>query len=393
MGNTSRILAIVITMMGLWSLAVKADENVDYSDFFSNPTPPPGPVNTDGSGNIDLGGGSGLANSIASPVLKSTDPTTVNYSDQQAADNSRKNALQTAGSSSGTGQAVHAAVGGTMIGIGTPMTMSIDPVVKAAGYDLVAKGITELAQSGADSGTKDKNNDRRDALTQKANEEGKNASGNDIQKAVTSNADLNKFLNEKGVDPQDFANKVASGELQDPASIAKALGDNTEFSADDLAKAADISNSQMNDIFSQGNTPDGTREKIGYDETNAVTLADGTIRGGSGSKPDGSAEKKAFEQGKLGVYVSAEGFAPNHTQPGSDGNKNARPGFDAKGLLAEIFGADGQIKPDAAQKAMELLGIRKLKNGRNIFQEAGYHYRGWGKWRRNRKVATVVSRR
>jgi len=376
-GKLKTALTLSLTLFGLWSLQAYAETNAFDGQTITN--------GQGGGATIDLGGGSGLANSIASPIINSYDPNSVNYTDQEAADNSRKNAAGTAGKSSGTGQAAHAAIGGTMIGIGSPMMASIDPIVRAAGIDLVTKGIIELAQSGADAATKDKNNAQRDLLAQNANQGGTQAKGNEIAKAVAGNAELNKLLSDKGINPEAFANSVQSGELQDPASITQALGGSPELSSEQAEQAAAMASSQMGQVFDEA-----VREKMGYDETNAVT--DGTnTRGFSGGSGAESGLDKSGKGLALGEYIPSGNFAANHTAPGDGGNKNGPTAgaFDPKGFLGSIFGADGDMKSgaDAAQKALELLGIRKpTKKGRMIFQEASYQYRGWGKWSRKWRI-------
>jgi len=364
-----KFLVLALTIFGLWSLHAVAEENP-----FGNFEVGGGNANGD---TIDLGGGSGLANSIASPIINSYDPNAINYTDGEAADNSRKNAAATAGKSSGTGQAVHAAIGGTMIGIGTPMSMSIEPITKAAGLDLIAKGIIELAQSGADSGVKDQNNAQRDLLTQKANQEGKQATA--VSDAIANNPDLSKALSDRGLNPESFGRSVDSGELNSPSSIMQALG-GSEFSPEQLDAASKIAESHMGQIFDGAAANDPTLQKLGYDETNGSSFA----RNASGSGLESNLDKKLGETGR--EYMPSGNFAANRTAPGEEGNKNgpgALPQTDFKGMLAGMFGADGQIKPGMEQQALDLLGIRKVKKGgRNIFQEAKYQYRGWGKWRR-----------
>lgn len=369
-----KFLVVALVVFGLWSLRAAAEAEPGTNPFGNFEV---GGGNANGPV-IDLGGGSGLANSIASPIINSYDPNSVNYTEGEAADNSRKNAAATAGKSAGTGQAVHAAIGGTMIGIGTPMSMSIEPVTKAAGLDLIAKGIIELAQSGADSGVKDKNNDQRDLLTQKANQEGRQATNSAVQNAIAGNPDLAKVLSDRGINPENFGKSVDSGELNSPSSIMQALGGN-EFTPEQMEAASQIAESKMGEVFDGAAAADPNLQKLGYDETNGSSFA----RSASGSGLDSNLDRKLGGTG--GEYIPTGNFAANHTSPTDAGNKNAPSvaATDFKGILAGILGADGNVKPGAEQQALDLLGIRKVKKGgRNIFQEARYHYRGWGKWRR-----------
>lgn len=376
------LLIMLVGLIALFCLGDARGETANFDPFSS--TPIVSNPNASGPNNVQpLNGGSGnsMADGIASTML-TNDTSDIQYSDQAAADNSRKNAAATAGSSSGKGQGLHAAIGSSMIATAIPMLASPIAAVRAAGAALMGMGITELAQSGADGGVKDKNNAQRDLLTEKANQDGKQATPSTAQQ-VANNPELNKMLSDKGVNPEDFANKAANGELNNPEDMLKAVGDTGEYSADDLAKGAEMAQSEMNNIFREN---DPIQTKLGYDENNPITAANGSGRGITG-KGDDSLDKALNDAGKASGTGSAQNWAKNNTKPGGDagGKGDSSAADSAKNLLASLLGGGegaAGIASQLAFVALQKIGIIKIRGKGNIFQIAHRSYRSWGKWRK-----------
>jgi hypothetical protein len=329
--------------------------------------------------------GNTMADGMANDMVQH-DTSSIQYTDGQAAVDSRKNAAGTAGDSAGTAAGVHAATGGIMMGTAIPMLASPIAAVRAAGAALMAKAILEFAQSAADKKNQGTNNAQRDLLTQQAGQDQQaKPDQSTAQDGLKNSKELEKELEKRGINPDDFMKQAESGQLNDTDSVLKALGEN--ISAEDIAKGDQMAMQETENIFNGqiGELSPSTR--LGYDESGAS--GGGGVVGGGGRGATGDLEKAlAKKDGDLGPHNN---FAPNVTKadlgnknkPGAEGKPMLAMGADAmKDLLAQMLGGNA-AKAQNLNLLLEAYGIQR-GNPRvkmHIFQIARRNYRGWGKWR------------
>lgn len=374
-------LLLAISLASLSSVTAEAEPSVFDGYNIVNPANND-PSTAAGQANImKAASGNASADGIAAGMYN-TNTKQIEYTDQQAAVDSRKNGAATAGKSAGTGSAVHAAVGAAMAATATPMLASPIASVRAAGAALMAKAILEFAQSGADSGVKDKNNAQKDLLTQTAGQD-QQAKG---ETKPSLPAEAQKILSERGVNPDDFAQKVESGELNSTEDVLRAMGDTGEYSADDLAQGEAMANAETAKAFADAHPIEPTMDKLGYDESNATASSGGGgVVGGRGATSDLDkllSEAAGNPGGAEHTWAANNTSASKGKGEGAAGAVLAGVNVSPADLLNSLLGkaGAGPLSP-AMSDLMNRLGIAPARKKQNIFHIARRNYRSWGKWR------------
>lgn len=288
------------------------------------------------------------------------------------------------------GGIVATSLGGTFMGIGVPMLYSPILPVQLAGADLIAKGAQELAQGITNIATAGNNNNQEQVLINDAAQKARQEVDFSKLAQQMKTPELDKVLNERGINPQSFKEKAITGQLNSPAEALKALGVNTPVTDKDIAEAMKISESQSGEIFA------GSMNKK---DSTATLISD---------------ESKEKEMGvSTGIRTAVESSGAKAAGPPSGGSNlggssllsilqgQAVAGGEAKGKEAAVFDAQGMLagflknglglSPADAILRDKLLraGISWGTGVANIFHLAHRKYRSFGKWRK--KSFQVVS--
>jgi hypothetical protein len=320
-----------------------------------------------------------------------------------------------------TGAAIAGITGAALAARAVPLLLSPFPWDKVAGADLMAKAGLEFAQAAADKSSAGKNDDQNKLLRQNYDEgagaiTGGGGSGSSSKPSFNS-PELNNFLAERGINPDEFNAALNSGVLTNSGDIMKALGqDTSEISEEDMARANGLSADAMNGVFAGIASSTGMKESL-----SGVTLSmneknnggpGGSSNGDSSSGGSGETSSSDGGVGASGMSTSSSDSGANGTANGSGGGASStsrngetvavNPSGEAGimsaasdffgGLLAGHSRAPASVAskskgyfPSEAQ--LRGLGITKKGRG-NIFQIASTNYRSFGRWRASpRKIA------
>lgn len=159
----------------------------------------------------------GLSQSVAAPML--ADPSSIQADPNRASGGREKKAREASGDGL-AGGIVATAIGGTLIAVGMRMLASPDSTTQLAGADLIGKGGQQLAQGISNIASAGENKDQENKLLQNT------SATPPPTPALPATPELDKKLAEKGIDPQEFKEKLVNGDLQEPESVLKELGQN-----------------------------------------------------------------------------------------------------------------------------------------------------------------------
>jgi len=343
-------------------------------------------------------GGSGLANSIAGEITGRNDPNAVNFTDKEGQENDRRREFEAARDRANSGNAVAIATGAALTATAIPMLASPIAAVRAAGAALMVKAGLEFAQAGADRRVANQNNDSANLLKQKANQESRQATAENSSKQIAEKVhspELERVLSQRGVNPEDFVQRLSNGEFTSTTDVLKAVGDNGEYSADDLAKGEALADKEMTGVVAE---KEAEMKRLGYDESNPTVTTSGAVTkiSSEGVKDANGSEglKEALSQSGASPALPDKNFAPNLTEPfggKSSPNENGRGLLD---MLAALHGLNPDNKALLPWKAaLEAVGITKPIAKQNIFQIAHRNFRGFGKWRKQHPKVRQLPRK
>lgn len=310
----------------------------------------------------------------------------------------RRNNQNQAGNQGNAGAVAAAVAGGIMIGTGTPMAASPILSVQLAGLDLIAKGVTELAQSAASKSNSDTNHAGKDTLKMsdglKADPLAQTGQSTDPKQAAMTPA-LEQFLKEKGVNPDEFVEKSLAGELSTPQSLAKMFGIG-DLSDEDASKAMELSNGHLADIFSKQ-----TPETLKLDESQKFSMSpegkptDGSNPTGGGRFSPGS-KSGSFTDDFSSSSLAAKAVASASDNAGyTKGDSLVPPSIPVStgvwnGMLHDLGIAASAApweKKMLVEGKLESIGIELPRRGFNIFEKARMRYRKFREWRDGRSIA------
>ncbi|MCB0406263.1 MAG: hypothetical protein KDD51_15895 [Bdellovibrionales bacterium] len=375
-------LAVLVFSLFLYAPGVQAEFNTDITgtntfndlnlDANGNPAP------TVENSSVNPSEGAVLQNTVFNQTLRADNPNINNV------DVSDKYGQAGSAGSAQAGKIAAIVTGAALLAAGIPKTASIIPSEVAAGYALIAKSALEFAQAAASGGAEAGNrsiensklrfNDDRPEAIASSIQNGRNNTANEIANKINS-PELNQLLTNRGINSEDFINQLASGQLTSAEDVARALGDNTNFSEEDLFKADQIASGasakemeslriQVNEDNEESSTFGGGGRGLAGALGNGGTIDQGTL--GEGRGPGAHGEN---------ALASSAGSADGSTGPGglSLGNLLGRFGKVGKDALSAL----GNLTLDQLHR----MGLVKLRNGMNIFQKAGRSYRSFGRWR------------
>lgn len=434
MNHTKTSVGTLVLVLSLASHGARAESSAGFDPFA-----------TALSGSTILGTGTGTSSSSSSGAsgVKDSDFTNgisagaakkamvdkSNVQDHSAdnAQNGREYKAGDAENQSNNGKTAAIVAGTGMVAAAIPLLASIIPAEVAAGADLMAKAGLEFAQAAADSKAAKENKAQKDLLKAQANQNGEEAKGDqasggssgsdnhtsDAQQALSSNPQLQNFLASRGINSDDFINKLASGQIRDPQAALSAVGNTTDISPEAQAQGASIAQA------SAPPEPKGNSEQMRILNDDSAKPRDLASAGagagdGGGSAGGGAAGTSKAGQPSGGDAAGAGGLAAATTPArlaallgashGGDaraaGARTASAGdggdSDMMSALMRMMGLGGNDGASAAAKRavvaeqLARMGIIRLNPKQNIFQLAHRNYRSFQKWRRQTRVAQNV---
>lgn len=356
--------------------------------------------------------GNGLSDGITASTVQNKDNVKEN---KQNDSNGREYKAGDAQKQGNTGAGAAIATGAALIGAAIPLLLSLEPIEVAAGADLMAKAGLEFGQAGADAGSASDNKAQKDLLTNKnaAGETGAQTTGAPTGKSINS-PQLDKLLADRGINADDFKNKLASGQMTNPQDILSNMGDTTPISPDDVAAGADLANSQMGNVFQNAGDTKGNSESaaVAFNEKgdggSAQSNSSDSGGGGGGSfsssissedKGLGLSSADAIKESVLGLRggksaSSGGGKSGSTHSAAAAGAGGGFAGFDAGAFVKNMFGSAAAATKGATEGlvrlGLESMGISVTPAKQNIFQLARRNFFSFGKWRKSVRVAAIT---
>lgn len=353
--------------------------------------------------------GNAGADKIASGMT--ADANNVNDYTKTNSSQGREQKAADGATTAGIGKGIAIGTGAALMARGVPMLASPFPSVVATGAALIAKAGLEFAQAAVDNGSQKANSAQEKLLRAEAGQNGEsvaaaNAAGkkevtDKVAEIVGSNAELAKVLGDKGVNPEDFAKRLASGELNSPESVLAASGSAAGVDATALAQGVQASKSpgQLPDLSSsRAIQEDSIKDQKGSEEKDSGTASAGNSKsngasaaGSHGASPgtDGPVTTANLVQALTGAGSRGAAAASELLKNASEGDlANMLAGFMGMGASADKdVAVGGKLSLDRAE--LEKKGILKSSGKATIFALAHRNYRSFKKWRKKSEVVAA----
>ena len=345
-----------------------------------------------------MGEGSGLAQQTTSSIVNNSTP----QNNSGDGNNSREFNLGDAAAQSGTGSNTAALTGMALVSAAIPMLASPLIPVKIAGATLMGEAGLEFAQAGADKGTQNQNSQGQQTLNNSGGDAAASPSGNTDSGNGDLASQLQQMLGSQNVpNAQGLSQALANGALTNPSDVLQAMGDNTNYSAQDLAQGASIAQQQAQSTMASNTNSSSTTSvpsAINYNP-GAQNVAGGGGggaggMGGSSNKSDagGSSQNPLSDSALSSSLASAA--AGNLTPAQIDqmqGTLAKQSGFLGSAFLTNLLGnqgaADVAHRTAANIASLRARGIQKAIPGQNIFQLARHNYHSFDVWRKTAFLA------
>jgi len=320
---------------------------------------------------------SGIANTAAGSIASGyySDASALNQlngNDQTSSDGEgRRDKARDATNQSNEGANAAAATGSALISTGLALIVPA-PITAAI---LIGMGAAELAQAGADRTARAANSAQTNLLSHDEGNRGSTLSG---QNGFTLPLDLQDSLRNRGINPDDFARKASSGELNDPNSALNALGfPSIDFTPDQFASAQTEAKGIFDNIAQEKIASLKTDRGLNFNEGRSDASLGSNLPSGKSSTSDNS-----FSDASSGSLSTFHGAHRGITSLTSD--SNGISGAEAKGFSSPFLNQLAQEDPGRfalLQDKLLELGVKVSKSGQNIFQMARSKYHHFGKWR------------
>lgn len=334
--------------------------------------------NSSTSSTVNAAGGSGYVGTMLGDVNTIEDHSAENSTRGRA----EKTTDAIGQGNSGIGEAVASGVALTAAGV-----RLLPWPTTPQGIALITLGSIEFAQAGASTGVKNDNVDGKDTLT-KGTQTGSQTSPEqfyDQVKKQINTPEMQQALAKNGINADDFADKVARGQLSNPDEVAKAANINESISPDVMNQA--MADAQAN--FTKYTNGKEDVPRIGTDDSNPPGFNGNGGSFGSGKNSQDSVNPPVpanlDSNGSRGIASAEAGKAGMDSKAGQ-GSKDPLNGLNQlkADLLKKYFGKDAATKKalsELTELELAKYGIKVLHNKQNIFQVARRTYRAFRDWR------------
>ncbi len=400
--NVLSIVAVLLLLLGPGAVAepgtTQPGTGDPLVDSLSGQTVLQNGQPTTGSGNA---GADQISAGVVGNPANVIDTTQTNKSlgrEQKAADSA---------TTAGTGKGMAIGTGVTLMSIAIPKLLSLIPSEVATGAALMANAGLEFAQAGVDAGAQDANKAQENLLRKAdgqtgqsvdgANAAGKKAVAEQVANAVSANPELAKMLGERGLNSDDFAKKLANGELNTPESVLAATG-STGVDAHALAQGVAAAAEPLGNQNTLRAIQDDKAKDADKPNTEGGGSSDPKFAGGdqkASSKGITADESSSHGSGAKDLLNNLAGAVGKGGAAALDALRNASEG-ELSSMLAGLMGgglAAGVSSAEAAaqrllvKEALAKKGIIKDAGKATIFQLAHRNFRSFQRWRKKVEVA------
>jgi len=308
------------------------------------------------------------------------------------------NIIDNSAGNSANGREYKAADAERQAAAGTAAAISAGSLFTAAGVrDLAALNFasaaknfgmagTEFAQAAATASDGAKNGAQRDMLLDSTGETG-SQSGYDAASVAQSllTPEARQALASQGINPDNFAGQLASGNIRTGTDALGALGQDTaSYTPEQLDWLNDYSNVDMASVSGDAEAEqDGDRQLLGIDESaksgDALAAAGGGGAGGAAGGPDGVPHELADR----GLNARLPSIANGKVSP-LKSVSSREPASMGMGFLEGLLGKKSPEEMELAKAELRQAGISQPRKGQNIFRLANRNYRSFNKWRATR---------
>ncbi len=201
---------------------------------------------------------------------------------------------------------------------------------------------------------------------------------------------LESFLKDRGVNPEEFAGKLSRGEFNNPADVLSAIGNSGEISSEDLVEAEQLADQQTSTIVGSnvGEPPEEETLQLKEAENSSPLQAQGQILNGNFGTSELAQSSKEQAAGDVRRPASISGETePKSELAGSSALAGATNGLHA---LMDALRRGDLAGAEEVLRKLELLkdsGVQQVRGNDTIFSLARRLYKGFGKWRRGPKFA------
>ncbi len=202
--------------------------------------------------------------------------------------------------------------------------------------------------------------------------------------------DQRKKLEDRGVDPEDFVERLLSGEIDtsDPNSVLRALNDTRQLSSAELAEVQALAEAKLAEGGGAAEAAAGAGIEIGGSELKETReLASATDKSGKTDEKDPS---KVTTPGLAGIAIrlinrEVMGYRLSDLL-GGKGRRDAKVAtvpVNGKGVADSAAARKAGVKKLTATDYYQLQGqgITAPRHGNNIFKMAHRQFRDYSKWR------------
>ncbi len=332
---------------------------------------------------------SGLVQGGLNQAFAAQGPQTQLQSDTQSID--RRQNFNQSGNLSNSGAGAAGTAGGVLTGLGVPMLLSPDLPTQIAGAMLLADAAQEFAQMGASNNAGNQNNGIANQLSQ-PNGNGTAATGTSTPASASNYIDqkTKDALNQAGINPDDFAQKLSNGNLSSNDLLSQYAGNPTV-----TPEAQQAADSMVNNTLATIPQPDPSKALI-LDDSNPVqtvgaggSLMRSPASGLSGAPPASTVAEGSGNLASSGHTIGAKGNEaaanPVAAELGLTGlSDSAIRGWVSSAAPTQVadFGPRAFLSSGLAQ-----VGVAVRPKGESIFQVAHHQFRSFGRWRKQDRVA------
>lgn len=282
-------------------------------------------------------------------------------------------------------------LGAALTAAGIPMLASPIIPVKVAGAALLAKAGLAFSQAAADKRVAKLNGDEKNRLSTSEDRTGPNFKSKEPGKVPALDPALEKMLSDRGVNPEEFEKQWSSGKLSDAGELSRAIGEQAEFSPEDLALGEVIADQKVSELV--GEPPESraedtlsTNERVKFASDGIPMLENIPLAGNTKGNFEKLGEVSSDNVASTAVRTKS---SPQQSSGASTSSEQPNIGssFAINPNLLRMFKEDYETHPGLTNEALRNLGIAKTRLGDGIFRMASRAYQGFGKWRSRPRFA------
>lgn len=297
----------------------------------------------------------------------------------------RESKVSDAGRQAGAGMGAAISAGSLLTAAGVRELAALNYAGAARYFGMAG---TEFAQAAATASAGAEHGAQYSTLTNLDGQVGAQSQYNsaDVAQSLLT-PELRQALASQGVNPDSFANQLATGSIRTGSDALTAFGqDVASYSPDDLNWLNDFSGIDMSQFTAQDSAPgDGDRQLLAADESAKPGAGPGgMVAGGAAADAEGANVSDDPTLARLPSVQNGKTVAPKAIAKTSAGDGGAAA------FLEGLLGKKNGEEIENARGELRLNGVLQPSRGQNIFKLANRNYRSFNKWR-SAKAARQIS--